>query len=59
MVLINLMSKHFQFNIKKRWYHGRITRKQAENLLNNKPIGSFLVRQSESGNSNDYSLSLV
>lgn len=41
------------------WFHGRITRKHAENMLTNKPIGSFLVRQSESGNSNDYSLSLV
>lgn len=41
------------------WFHGRITRKHAENMLYNKPIGSFLVRQSESGNSNDYSLSLV
>ena len=41
------------------WFHGRITRKHAENMLNNRPIGSFLVRQSESGNSNDYSLSLV
>lgn len=41
------------------WFHGRITRKHAEIMLNNRPIGSFLVRQSESGNSNDYSLSLV
>jgi hypothetical protein len=42
-----------------RWYHGNITRKQAESVLNNKSIGSFLVRQSESGNVNDFSLSLV
>jgi hypothetical protein len=41
------------------WFHGRITRKQAENMLANRPIGSFLVRQSESGNSNDCSLSLM
>jgi hypothetical protein len=41
------------------WFHGRITRKQAEIMLANQPIGSFLVRQSESGNSNDCSLSLM
>lgn len=41
------------------WFHGRITRKHAEIILNNRPIGSYLVRQSESGNSNDFSLSLV
>ena len=41
------------------WFHGRITRKQAEVMLANRPIGSFLVRQSESGNSNDCSLSLM
>lgn len=44
---------------KQSWYHGKITRKQAENVLANKPIGSFLIRQSESGNLNDFSLSLV
>jgi hypothetical protein len=44
---------------KQSWFHGRITRKQAETLLTNKPIGSFLVRQSESGTNNDFSLSLV
>lgn len=41
------------------WFHGKITRKHAEKLLENRPIGSFLIRQSESGNSNDFSLSLV
>ena len=41
------------------WFHGRITRKHAETMLANKPIGCFLVRQSESGSSNDFSLSLV
>lgn len=41
------------------WFHGKITRKQAESLLENMPIGSFLVRSSESGNLNDFSLSLV
>lgn len=49
----------FCASTKNRWYHGRLTRKEAENLLVNKPTGSFLVRQSETGNSNDYSLSLV
>lgn len=41
------------------WFHGKITRKHAENMLDNRPIGSFLIRQSESGNANDFSLSLV
>lgn len=41
------------------WFHGKITRKQAEVKLDNNMIGSFLIRQSESGNANDFSLSLV
>jgi hypothetical protein len=41
------------------WFHGKITRKQAEIKLDKKTIGSFLIRQSESGNANDFSLSLV
>lgn len=41
------------------WFHGKITRKHAENMLENRPVGSYLIRQSESGNANDFSLSLV
>ncbi|ESO11308.1 hypothetical protein HELRODRAFT_91499 [Helobdella robusta] len=39
------------------WYHGSIGRVEAERLLENQPVGSYLVRVSES-NSKDYSLSL-
>ena len=33
-------------------------RRTAEGILQTRPPGSFLVRQSESGNQNDYSLSI-
>ncbi|XP_065225779.1 uncharacterized protein DDB_G0283357 [Planococcus citri] len=39
------------------WYHGAITRMEAENELRNREEGSYLVRNSESAK-NDYSLSL-
>ncbi|CAF1051549.1 unnamed protein product [Adineta steineri] len=40
------------------WYHFSMSRRQAENILESRSPGSFLVRQSESGNQNDYSLSI-
>ncbi|CAF1213740.1 unnamed protein product [Rotaria magnacalcarata] len=40
------------------WYHHTMSRRQAENVLEFRSHGSFLVRQSESGNQNDYSLSI-
>ena len=39
------------------WYHGSITRHEAENALRLHEEGSFLVRNSESS-SNDFSLSV-
>nr|XP_018915800.1 PREDICTED: uncharacterized protein LOC109043152 [Bemisia tabaci] len=39
------------------WYHGSITRVEAENILRNAAEGSYLVRNSESSRL-DYSLSL-
>ncbi|KAI5726202.1 hypothetical protein M8J77_025206 [Diaphorina citri] len=39
------------------WYHGSVTRHEAENILRNSNEGSYLVRNSES-NRPDYSLSL-
>ncbi|CAF0977502.1 unnamed protein product [Adineta ricciae] len=40
------------------WYHSTMTRRQAESILECRPSGSFLVRQSESGKAADYSLSI-
>lgn len=39
------------------WYYGRITRADAEKLLNNKHEGAFLIRISESS-PGDFSLSV-
>lgn len=50
---------HLHLLERQMWFHGRITRKHAENMLDNRSIGSFLIRQSESGNATDFSLSLV
>ncbi|ESN92347.1 hypothetical protein HELRODRAFT_89619 [Helobdella robusta] len=40
-----------------RWYHGPITRQEAESRLRNEREGSYLIRNSES-NRLDYSLSI-
>lgn len=40
-----------------RWYHGTLTRVEAEDLLRDADEGAFLVRNSESAK-HDYSLSL-
>ncbi|CAH1797007.1 unnamed protein product, partial [Owenia fusiformis] len=42
---------------RQRWYHGSVSRQDAESLLRVHKEGSYLVRQSES-NKEDYSLSL-
>ncbi|XP_070543625.1 SH2 domain-containing adapter protein F-like isoform X2 [Ptychodera flava] len=41
-----------------RWYHGKLSRQDAELVLRNCDDCSYLVRQSESGGAKDYSLSL-
>ena len=41
----------------RRWYHGAVTRVEAENVLRLHTEGSYLVRNSESSRQ-DYSLSL-
>lgn len=40
-----------------RWYHGTLSRVEAEGLLRDAEEGAFLVRNSESAK-HDYSLSL-
>src|SRR5690606_27312118 len=40
----------FQFEMSKKiWYHGNLTLKDSEEMLNNCPKGTFLVRMSEVG----------
>ena len=34
---------------KERWFHGRMSRLQAEKLMEDYPNGTFLVRQREEG----------
>jgi hypothetical protein len=64
LFLLIVIRKYIYFNFKQRildyfsWYHYAISRRQAEHVLESRPSGSFLVRQSESGNQNDYSLSI-
>ena len=43
------------------WYHGMVTRKQAEQRLSGEPSGSFLVRISEThyGYSLSYKLAFI
>lgn len=40
------------------WFHPEMSRREAELILKARPPGSFLVRQSETGSQNDYSLSI-
>lgn len=49
--------RHMKRNFLFRWYHGSITRIEAEGLLRVHQEGSYLVRNSES-TKQDYSLSL-
>ena len=54
--IVNLWNVNY-FLLNHRWYHGSITRHEAENALRLHEEGSFLVRNSESS-MNDYSLSV-
>jgi abelson tyrosine-protein kinase 1 len=47
----------FLFPIHPSWYHGKITRSEAEQLLGSGINGSFLVRESET-NPGQFSISL-
>lgn len=51
------LNLYFIFHFVCRWYHGAITRLEAENVLRHTEEGSYLVRNSESSRL-DYSLSL-
>lgn len=57
MILIRIKKKNLQNSIYTRWYHGQLTRIEAESTLRPLVEGSFLVRNCESAR-NDYSLSL-
>ena len=56
-VLMVLGSIAFPFHCCYRWYHGQLTRSDAEEILKDYADFSFLVRKSESCQT-DYSLSI-
>lgn len=56
-VLVSRIKYEYDLIFIFRWYHGSLSRIEAENLLRSADEGAFLVRNSES-TKHDYSLSL-